>query len=249
MRALRRDPGRRRALVRNGRGAGWLIAIGLLSLTGCAAWNKVTQGVRPPVKYTLAGADLQLRKNLERGLDQLKEENYDAATRLLDRAIWELERIDNRRLRVDEIAEVYQALGDAYWGLRKREWAEEHWALVTALRERTRQGEENHRVPQASLARAKAAYAGAEFRATLAALRQALVDLEGVTDALTRVRHLEEARCYLAYTYVALDKEDRAKDELRRLWALDTSVALCGREAPPAIRRLISEVQRQPSAR
>lgn len=249
MRPPRPDPGRRRALVRNAWGAGWLIAIGLLSLAGCAALDKVSQEVGPPVKYTLAGADLQLRKNLERGLNQLKEENYDAATRSLDRAIWELERIENGRLRVDELADVYQALGDSYWGLRKREWAEEHWAVVTALRERARRGEANQRSPQASLARAKTAYAGAEFRDTLAALRQALVDLEGVTDAPSRVRYLEEARCYLAFTYFALDKEDRAKDEVRRLWALDTSVAFCAREAPPAIRRLISEVQRRASGR
>jgi tetratricopeptide (TPR) repeat protein len=249
MRPPRREPGWWHALVRNAGGAWLLIATGLLSLAGCAALDKVTQSVAPPVKYTLAGADLQLRKNLERGLTQLKEENYDAATRSLDRAIWELERIENGRLRVDELADVYQALGDAYWGLRKREWAEEHWGMVTALRERARRGEGNHPSPPASLARAKAAYVGAEFRDTLAALRQALVDLEGMTDTPTRVRHLEEARCYLAFTYVALDKVERAKDELRRLWALDTSVAFCAGEAPPMIRRLISEVQRRPSGR
>ena len=236
-------------MFRDGWGARLLIATGLLGLAGCAALEKVTDEITAPVKYTVAGANRQLRRNLELGQTQLKENHYDAAVNSLDQAIWELERIENGRLRVGELAEAYQALGDAYWGLRRRDGAEEQWGLATALRERGRRGDGKDKVPLASLARAKEAYTGAEFRHTLAALQQALVDLEGVTDAPTRVRHLEEARCYLAFTYFALDKEERAKEELRRLWALDTSVDFCARVAPPVIRRLIREVQRRPNER
>jgi hypothetical protein len=78
---------------------------------------------------------------------------------------------------------------------------------------------------------------------------QALVDLEAVTHAPARAKLLEEARCYLVFTYFALEEGDRARDELERIAALDASLAYCAREAPPAVRPLIEDVQRARRAR
>ncbi len=245
----RSDPGRRAAPAGTLWGAGLLIAGCLAALAGCATLEQVSNRIATPVKYSLLGEDRQLRKSLEAGLTQLKEERYDEAVSSLDRSVWDLERIGNRGLRVDELAEANQALGNAYWGLRKKDWAEEHWQVAKALRDLRREGEGSTGSPDASLIRAKEAYASASFPQALTTLRHALVDLEGITDPPTRVKRLEEARCYLAFTYVALEKETRAKAELQRLQALDSSVAFCTREAPPVVRRLISEVQKRPAAR
>ncbi len=226
-----------------------VIALCLASLAGCATFEQVSHRVGTPVKYTLLGEDRQLRKNLEAGLTQLKEERYDEAVGSLNRSVWDLERIGSRGLRVDELVDAYQALGNAYSGLRKQDWAEEQWQVAKALRDLSKDTEGSTGSPDASLIRAREAYASARFPQALTTLRQALVDLEGVADPPTRVKRLEEARCYLAFTYVALEKESRAKAELQRLQALDSSVASCAREAPPVVRRLISDVQKRPAAR
>jgi tetratricopeptide (TPR) repeat protein len=222
-----------------------LIALCLVLLAGCATFERV----RTPVKYTLLGEDRKLRGSLEAGLAALKEERYEEAVAALNRSVWELEGISSRGLRVEELAETHRALGSAYSGLRKRDWAEEQWQLAQALRGVGKEAEGSPGSPDASLSRAKEAYASARFPQALTTLRQALIDLEGVTDPPTRVKRLEEARCYLVFTYVALEKETRAKAELQRLQALDSSVASCAREAPPVVRRLISEVQKRPAAR
>ncbi|HET8576569.1 MAG TPA: hypothetical protein VFO18_05690 [Methylomirabilota bacterium] len=224
---------------------GPLIALCLVLLAGCATVERVGT----PVKYTLLGEDRKLRRSLEAGLAQLKEARYEEAVASLNQSVWDLERISRRGLRVEELAETHRALGSAYSGLRKRDWAEEQWQLAQALREVGRDEAASPGSPEASLGRAREAYASARFPQALNILRQALVDLEGVADPPARVKRLEEARCYLAFTYVALEKESRAKAELQRLQALDSSVASCAREAPPVVRRLISEVQKRPAAR
>jgi hypothetical protein len=95
------------------------------------------------------------------------------------------------------------------------------------------------------LARAKDAYVSARFRDAVRALQQALIDLEDIEDAETRMRQLANARCYLAFAYFATEQRERVRDELRRLWALDPSLDACRQEAPPGVRALIVEVQRQ----
>jgi hypothetical protein len=75
-------------------------------------------------------------------------------------------------------------------------------------------------------------------------LSAALVDLQGLTHPAARVNALEEARCYRALVFVALDQEERARDELRRLLALDPTLTFCRSHAPPAVRLLMRGVQR-----
>ncbi len=218
----------------------------ILATAGCATFQGVGRGLpraTKPVKYKMAGADIELRKHLDRGLTQIKEENYRGALGSLNRAVWDLERVESRWLRLEDLAEVHQALADAYAGLRKPSWAEEARKLSLALTEQVRRDPEGD-WPERSLARAKEAYAKAQFRASLGILGQALVDLEDVAQTALRVRRLEETRCYLAFTFLALEEEDRSKEELERLWTLDPTLAFCSREAPPAIRRLVGEVRR-----
>ncbi len=223
----------------------------LLAASGCAALQDVSKDLpkaTKPVKYRMAGANIELRKSLERGTVQIQGENYPAAVTSLNRALWELERVESRWLRLEDLAETHQAMSDAYSGLRKPGWAEEHRTLSLALLEQTgrKPGSE---WPERSLTRAKEAYAKAQFREVVAILRQALVDLEEMPDTGVRVRRLEEARCYLTFTLVALEDEERAKEELERLWALDATLAFCTREAPPSVRRLISEVRQRRTGR
>jgi len=229
---------------------GWrlLVAACAVLVSGCATLETVKNEVATPVKYMFAGASVDSRKNLERGLTQMKGENYEGAVISLNRAIWELERIGDRRLRVEELAVAYQTLGDAYWRLRKRDWAEEHWQLSRELAGAARRGAYPGSA-QIAVERGREAYAAARFREALASLQEALVDLEAVTDAQIRVRRLEETRCYLAFTHFALEREDRAREELQRLWVLDASVAFCSREAPPPIRRLIGDLRKRSEAR
>jgi tetratricopeptide (TPR) repeat protein len=225
--------------------SGFVLLAGVLWLAGCATVERVTQDVSgelpapvaTPVKYALAGADTHHRRSLERGLTQLRGENYQGAINTLNGALWDLERVDRRWLRLEELAEAHRALGDAYRGLRKAEWAEEHRTLAMTLAAHARQAAVG--AAQGSLLRGKDAYASASFREALAAFRQALVDLENLADPITRRSSLEEARCYLALTHVALDEADRAREEFQRLGALDPSLAFCMRQAPPTVRRLI----------
>ncbi len=101
-------------------------AVGLLGLIcllggGCAATQELTRdlpGVKF-VKYTMAGADREQRASLDRGLTQLRAFEYDPAVRSLRQAIWDVELIDKRSLRLEELVEVHQALAEAYAGLGK----------------------------------------------------------------------------------------------------------------------------------
>jgi tetratricopeptide (TPR) repeat protein len=236
--------------------AALVLLLSTFAIGGCATMDKLGTGVRnalpggiaKPVKYRLAGADRTLRANVERGLTQLKEDNYQDALVSLNRGIWELERIEKRSLRVEELAEVYHALADAYLGLKKPDWAGEQRRLAVGLLDDVRQGASD-RPPQRSLDLGKKAYAGAQFRKAVTALRRALVELEAIGETGTRIRRLEEARCYLAFAHFALEDKATAREELRRLFALDSSVSTCSREAPPAIRPLISEVRRERNVR
>jgi tetratricopeptide (TPR) repeat protein len=131
---------------------------------------------------------------------------------------------------------------DVYGGLGRADWADEQRALATGLAN-ARRRQDASVPPRGSLAKGKAAYRAAKFREATATLRQALVDLQALTHTPARVASLEEARCYLALAHFALDQHERAREEIRQLAALDGSVASCRREAPPAVRALIRDVQ------
>jgi hypothetical protein len=195
-----------------------------------------------PVKYTLAATPMKQRVNLEQGQAQVRAGEFRTAVQSLHRALWDVEGIDKRWLRLEELAEAHRALSQAYLGLRKPDWAEEHRALAVALAELPRR-DDPAASPRQALARAKSAYRTARFRDARVALGQALVELEGVAHTPARVASIEEVRCYLALSYFALDQQERAREEIRRLAALDDAVASCRREAPPAVRDLIREVQ------
>lgn len=230
-----------------GRRGGWRIGLTagacLLVGAGCATLDRTAETVMTPVKYVWAGADSGLRANLERGLTQLERAEAPAAMRSLNQAVWDLQRIEDRNLRMGELARAHQAIGDAYGSMRKPDWAEEQWALAAAFAARARQAP----VPwdrRTSLDRGRTAYVSAQFPESVARLRQALVDLEEADEFGARLKRLEETRCYLVFAYVALGKVERAKEEVQRLLALDAAAAACACEAPPKARRVIGEVQR-----
>jgi len=230
--------------MRQGAGQmGLIAAVCSLAVAGCAALDKTAETVVTPVKYAWAGADTGLRTNLQHGLAQLEAADARGAVRSLNRAIWDLQRIEDRGLRMGELARAHRAMGDAYWSVQKPEWAEDEWRLAAVFAERSRQaavaGEGS-----SPLNRGKAAYVSAQFPDSVSWLRRALVDLEEADEFLRRLKHLEEAYCYLGFAYVALGREARAKEEFQRLVALDASVTLCSCAAAPKVRRLISEVRR-----
>ena len=214
-----------------------------LTLAGCTSLDRTAETVMMPVRYTLVGADTGLRANLQQGLTQLDAADYQAALRSLNRAVWDLQQIEDHKLRMEELARAHRAIGDTYRGLRRTEWAEDEWRLATALVARAGQPATSAEVPS-PLDRGKAAYASAQFPASVSWLRRAQVDLEGADGFLPRLRRLEETHCYLGFAYVALGQEERAREEFQRLVALDASVTLCSCAAAPKARRLIGEVQR-----
>jgi hypothetical protein len=223
----------------------------LVVAAGCSVLPNVSRDLpraTKPVKYRMMGANVELRTHLEQGLTQLKGEQYAGAVRALNRALWDLERVDARWLRLEELAEAHEALADAYAGLRRPSWADQHRTLALMLSDRARQRAED-RSPERSLATAKEAYAKAQFRDALVGFRQALVELEDLAPAALRIGRLEEARCYVAFTYLALEEEERAKDELECLADLDASLAFCLREAPRSARGLFSHVLKARSGR
>jgi tetratricopeptide (TPR) repeat protein len=222
----------------------WLMACGCsLVVGGCATLDKTAETVVTPVKYAWAGADSGLRTNLQRGLTQIEAGDAQGAVRSLNRAVWDLQRIEDRELRMEELARAHRAMGDAYRSVRKPDWAEDAWTLAAVFAARSRQAAAPGDGPS-SLNRGKAAYVSAHFPDSVSWLRHALVDLEEADEFLARLKHLEEAHCYLGFAYAALGQEARAKDEFQRLVALDPSVTLCSCAAAPKVRRLIGEVQR-----
>jgi len=214
-----------------------------VAVAGCAALDQTTETVALPMKYAWAGADRGLRTNLQHGLTQMEAADIPGAMRSLNRAVWDLQRIEDRGLRMSELARAHRAMGDAYSSLRKAGWAEDQWRLAADLAARSRQAAGPGDGPS-PLDRGKAAYVAAQFPASVSWLRKALIDVEEADDFWARLRRLEETYCYLGFAYVALGQEERAREEFQRLVALDASVTSCSCSAPPKVRRLIAEVQR-----
>lgn len=217
-------------------------------LSGCATLRDLVHEVpvhvraaTKPVKYVLAGMNPRQRKSLERGQAQLKAGEHRLALLSLRQALWEAERIDARWLRLEELAETYRALATVYDRLRRSDWAVEHRALALAFDRYPGRGGDVPS-PDRALTWAKSAYRAARFRDATMALGEALVELQGISDTPARVASLEEARCYLVFTHFALEQAERAREEIRRLAALDDSLASCRRQAPPAVQAFIRSV-------
>ena len=226
----------RRALTR-------LVLVGLLS-GGCATMQDITRdlpGVKW-VKYTMAGADLDQRANVDQGRTQIRAGDYDGAVRSLHQAVWEVEMIEDDQLRVEELVEVHQALAEAYDGLKKNQWSGEERALAKALGEYGRRPSDPAS-SEAALAKARSAYQAAQFREAVTAFNRALVEIEGVSPTPVRLRSLADARCHLMLAHFALGRSERAGEEVRRLAAMDGATALCARQAPPPVRTLIRSVE------
>lgn len=220
-----------------------LVLVSLLS-GGCATVQELTwdlPGVKF-MKYTMAGAHLEQRASLDRGRSQLRAGDYDRAVRSLHEAIWDVELIEDQPLRVEELVDAYQALADAYDGLKKNQWSGEQRALAQALVEYGRR-ESNSGAPDAALTKARGAYQAAQFREAVAAFSRALVELEGISPTPARLRSLADARCHLMLAYFALGRSERAGEEIRRLAALNGATELCARQAPPPVRTLIRSVE------
>ncbi len=232
-----------RPIARDSWRAGLVVGMCALAIGGCASFESTTEPFVTPVKYAWARADTGLRAHLERGLSQLQAGDSVAAVRSLNRAIWDLQRIDDRGLRMAELARAHRAMGDAYRSRQKPDWAQEEWKLATALDARSREPVLPGDTPSL-LDRGKVAYASAHFPDSVSSLRRALPDGEETEDFFTRVKRLEEVHCYLGFAYVALAQEDRAREEFHRLAALDPSMTFCSCSAAPKVRRLISDVQR-----
>ena len=228
-----------------------VVAAALAAGAGCATVEKaftdaklgLESKVTKPVTYRFVGIDPALRTNLDNARRQLAARNYRGAMPLLNKAVWDIERIHRRALRLDELVTVYTGLAQAHAAMGADDLAEEQRRLSRALSEAATRSPGSGVVQL--LSRAKEAYVSAQFRQALRGLRQALVDLEDIEDIETRVRQLADARCYLAFAYFATGQRERVRDELRRLRALDPSLEACSQEAPPGVRALIVEVQRK----
>lgn len=234
--------------MRDSRRRPWALALLVVCLPLFAACASIHEGVARtwwtqvvrPVKYRVGGVDPEIRANLSHGQQDVEAMNYRDALVALNRAVWDVELIQGRSLRLAELAEVHEELGYAYAGLGKADVAQEHRRMVVALTDASTRDPAPE--PSLTLARAKDAYAAARFREALNVLRAALVDLEDVSDRETRVHQLAEARCYLAFTYFAGEDRERVGDELRRLAALDGTLSTCTPEAPPGVRALMADV-------
>jgi hypothetical protein len=234
-------------MKRSARGV-MLVLAGLSLLAGCAVRDfvlevpeRVNQATKP-VKYTLAREPVGRRDNFQQAMAQLATGDFLQAQRSLHRALWDIEQIEGRWLRLEELGEALQLLSEIYSALDRPGWADEQRALARALAD-ARRRDDWPIMPRDSLGKGKAAYQAAKFRDATVALRQALIDLQVLAHTPARVASLEETRCYLALAHFALDQHDRAREEIRRLAALDASVTACRREAPPAVRALIRDVQ------
>lgn len=226
------------------------LTIGLAFTGGCAslpktpadAWRLVNTHVTHPVRYRAARADPALRRNLDYGEDELAAGHHRAALAAFNYALWDVEYIHRRSLRLAELASIHDALARAYAGIGDDHRAQEERGIRQALAgAKARQP-----VPGAlqKLARAKDAYVGAQFRDARKRFLQALLDLEDVLDTRARMAYVADARCHLAYVYFATGERERVRDELRRLSARDPSLAACWRQAPPGVRAVIGELQR-----
>jgi hypothetical protein len=228
-----------------------VVVVCVLLTAGCAtfeqAGNEANKGfqshIAKPVLYKLAGADPALRTNLERAQADLDGKDYKAAVLSLNRAVWDVERIQKRSLRLAELSEAYELLSQAYLGLGNAGVAEEHRRMAQAL---TDAGTRERSTSSAYvLAPAKEAYLSAQFSKAVKGLRQALVELEDLLDPDIRIIQLAETRCYLALSYFAAQEHDHVMDQIRRLWAHDAAMTACVRDAPRAVRVLIADVQKK----
>lgn len=227
------------------------LAIVVLLTAGCATFEQAgtdakkgyQSHIAKPVLYKLAGADPALRLNLERGQTELEAKDYRAAMLSLNRAVWDIERIQKRSLRLAELSETYELLSQAYLGLGNAGVAEEHRRMASALAD----AGARERSPSSAyvLAPAKEAYMSAQFPKAVKGLRRALVELEDLLDPDIRIIQLAETRCYLALSYFAAQDHDHVMDQIRRLWAHDASMTACVRDAPRAVRVLIADVQKK----
>ncbi|HEV8614515.1 MAG TPA: hypothetical protein VGU22_03390 [Methylomirabilota bacterium] len=222
-----------------------------VALAGCATVERtsadakrgVEANITAPMRYRIAGADPTLRTNLDSAQVELAAGNHRGAIPLLNRALWDVERIQKRALRLTELVVVYDSLAQAYAAMGILDLAEEARRLARSLTEAT--GREPAPGAIELLARAKDAYVSAQFREALRGLRQALVDLADIVDVETRIASVAQTRCYLAFAYFATQERSRVRDELRRLSVFDPSFDVCGRDAPPGVRALIADLRRQ----
>jgi hypothetical protein len=228
-----------------------LVIVCLLLAAGCASFEQAGKEadrgfkthISKPVLYKLAGADATLRTNIERAQAELDAKDYKGAVLSLNRAVWDVERIQKRSLRLAELSEAYELLSQAYLGLGNAGVAEEHRRMAQALADA---GTRERSTSSAYvLAPAKEAYLSAQFPKAVKGLRQALVELEDLLDPDIRIIQLAETRCYLALSYFAAQEHDHVMDQIRRLWAHDAAMTACVRDAPRAVRVLIADVQKK----
>ncbi len=223
---------------------------GLLLATGCSVVEQRSEDTKRglaarvghPVRYRVAGADPVLRVNLDRALDELAAGNHRTALPLLNRALWDVARIRKRDLRLAETGTVYESLERAYSAMGMADLADEARRAARAIAEAA--GREPSPSAMQLLTRGKDAYVSAQFREAVRRLQQAIVELEDIADVDSRVDYLAETRCYLAFAYFAVQDRAHVQVELRRLAALDPSVAICGQNAPPGVRAMITELRR-----
>ena len=227
------------------------LAAALTAAAGCAVVEQkssdTTRGlaarVTHPMRYRMAGADPALRANLDRALDELAAGHHRAALPLLNRALWDVARIRKRDLRLTETVTVYESLERAYTAVGMTEVAADARRMARGITDAA--GREPSTAGAQLLARAKDAYAAAQFPEAVRRLQQTLVELEDIADVDSRVGYLAEARCYLAFTYFATQEREHVQVELRRLAAFDPAFAVCGQDAPPGVRALIAELRKQ----
>jgi hypothetical protein len=226
------------------------VALALIA-AGCASGDQAggdasathSPRLSRPMRYRLAGEDVKLRRYLDHAETELKASDYSGAVASVNKALWSLEGIDKRTLRLTELADAYDALARANAGLGNADMADEQRRTARALLDAI--GQEPPVNPAARVAQGKKAYRAAQFGEAIRLLRQAVVDLEEVPFEEVRIIHLVEARCYLAFSYYAADDHARMRDELTRVWAQDPALTVCRRDAPPAVRSVIFEIQRR----
>src|SRR5947209_13057837 len=120
-----------------------LVAGAALAAGGCATFEKVSTDAKlglesritKPVVYRLSGVDPSLRANLDRARSELAARNYRVAVPLLNRALWDLEKIHRRSLRLDELVVAYDGLAQAHLAIGADDLAREHRRLSRALGE------------------------------------------------------------------------------------------------------------------
>jgi hypothetical protein len=200
--------------------------------------------VTRPVRYRLAAAGPELRAKLDAGHRELDARDYGAAIVAFNQALWDLEHIRDRGLRLSELRSVYEALARAYYSLGILDIAEDQRWMARALDEAA--SREPALDAADALKSAKETYARARFQDAGPQLRRALVGLEDIPELERRVAQVAHARCYLALSHYAVRDHVRMREELRRLWALDATMAACVRESPPGLRAVIGEIQRKP---